>query len=42
MAGALLARSLAKQDKNGWRAVQKGNVLLAQGVDYLRGVEPVL
>ena len=42
MAGALLARGLAQQDKNGWRAVQKGNVLLAQGVDHLRGVEPVL
>lgn len=42
MAGALLARGLAQEDKNCWRAGQKGNVLLAQGVDHLRGVEPVL
>ena len=42
MTGALLARRLAEKDKNGWRAVQKGNVLFAQGADHLRGVEPVL
>ena len=42
MAGALLTRSLAKKDKNGGRAVQKGNVLLAQGGDHLRGIEPML
>lgn len=35
-------RSLTKKDKNGGRAVQKGNVLLAQGGDHLRGIEPML